>query len=120
MKPCRQCGWPYDVGTDGLCKNCRTLKEHPDGLSKRTSIGGVPFRDMKHMDEPERIAYIVKLLTGNRGRNIAVMVDVGEGHSDKGDRYVRQVRAKLPTVKLINRCPGPIRAVETITFKLPL
>lgn len=120
MKPCRQCGWPYDVGTDGLCKSCRELKEHPDALSKRTSLGGVPFRDMKHMDEPDRIAYIVELLTKNPGRQIAAMVDVGDGHADKGDRYIRGVRAKVPTVKVVSRKPGPVPAVETITFKLPL
>lgn len=115
---CRQCGWPYDIGKDdGLCPTCRKLKTSPDGLSKRTHLGKVPFQDMKQMDEVDRIKQIIQHLRENPGKRIAVMVDTGEGHADKGDRYIKQVRAGIPSVELVSRAPGPVPDVETITFK---
>lgn len=114
--PCRQCGWPY-VESDGLCKNCLALRASPDAVSRRTELGGVPFKDMKQMDEPERIALIVDYLTKQPNQSVAVMVDVGDGHADKGDRYVRAIREKLPRVKVVSRRPGPVAAVETITLR---
>jgi len=118
MKPCKQCGWPFEVGThDGLCPNCRKLQANPDALSKRTTLGGIPFKDLKQLDESERITQIVAFLKAWPGKNIAIVVDCGEGYSDKGDRYIKAVREKLPGVKLISRSPGPVKDGEMITFR---
>lgn len=116
-EPCRQCGWPW-VERDGLCKSCLQLQANPDPLSKRTSFRGIPFRDMKHLDEVHRIEQIVQYLKDHPGKNVAAMVDSGDGYQDKGDRYIRAVRAKLPTVKIVRRMPGPVKDGETIVFQL--
>lgn len=118
MDRCRQCGWPYDVGQDGLCPNCRQLKQKPDALSKRKELGGVPFQDMKHLDEKDRINQIAEALQRWPDRDIAVLVDTGEGYADKGDRYIKGVRELVPRVSLVARVPGPAAGVETITFRL--
>jgi len=86
-------------------------------LSKRLSLAGVPFKDMKQVDEADRIKLIAEYLTKFPGKNIGVMVDTGEGYADKGDRYIRAIRDKIPKVKVVSREPGPVMNVETITFK---
>lgn len=116
--PCRQCGWPYDVGQDGLCPNCRGLARNPDPLSKRKELGGVPFEDMKQLDEADRFQLIARHIRENPGRNILVMVDTGEGYADKGDRYIKAIRELVPGVKVVSRGPGPVPQAESITFKL--
>lgn len=101
---CRQCGAPIlDDSIDGLCAGCDFLKKNPDPLTKRKELGGVPFRDMKHMGEDERIKFIVEKLKTMPGKNVAVLVDCGPDHQGKGDRYIEKIRALLPSVKLISR-----------------
>lgn len=118
---CRQCGWPYGIGQDGLCANCRDLSKNPDALSKRQSImwglKKVPFQDLKNLDESQRTDSIAKFLNENPGKQVAVMVDCGEGHADKGDRYIKAVREKAPGVKVVSRNPGPVQDCETIMFQ---
>lgn len=119
MKPCRQCGWPYDVDASGLCPSCVKLKGHPDALSKRTKFGRVPFVDLKQVDESERLDQIVSHLRANPGKNVLVLVDSGPGHEDKGDRYIRGIRERLPTVTIQSRRPGPVANGEAIIFQQP-
>lgn len=117
MKTCRQCGQPFAGSPDGLCKDCRQLRDHPDALSKRKTLAGVPFEDAKQLDESARFQLIVNRLKERPGEVIGVMVDTGPGHEDKGDRYVRGIRALLPAVKLIRRTPGPAPGCETLVFQ---
>lgn len=121
MERCRQCGTPEakEALNDGLCPSCLRLREAPDGLSKATHIAGVPFTDMKQVDEDKRLKVVAAYLNENRGKIIGVMVDTGPGYEDKGDRYVRTIRQLVPTVKLIGRFPGPRPGVETIQFLKP-
>lgn len=117
MKPCRQCGWPYNVDPSGLCDNCRKLQGQPDPLTKRTTLGNVPFKDLKQLDETERFNQIVGHLRANPGKNIVVIVDTGEGYADKGDRYIRAIREQLPDVEIVQRRPGPVAGAESIILK---
>ena len=71
---------------------------------------------MKQLDEPERFKMIADLLVKNPGKKIAVFVDCGDGHADKGDRYIRGIRALVPKVKLEGRRPGPVKEGETLIF----
>lgn len=116
MSSCRQCGWPW-IERDGLCRTCLELRAHPDPLSKRTTLGKIPFQDMKQLDEADRITLIVGHLKKHPGKDIAVLVDCGEGHADKGDRYIKAIREQMPSVKLIKRSPGPIPEGETIILR---
>lgn len=78
---------------------------------------GAEFEDMKQVDETDRFKLIVARLKERPGEIIGVMVEAGPGNEDKGDRYVRGIRALLPAVKLIRRTPGPAKGVETIVFR---
>ncbi len=118
MKRCRQCGAPAESRVDGLCSGCQELKAHPDPLSKITHFGKIPFEDFKQLDEPARFKRIAQHLNANPGRLVAVMVDTGPGHQDKGDRWIRAVRALVPGVLLMGRRPGPVANTETISFQL--
>lgn len=115
---CRQCGRPDPIGPDGLCGNCRELKKHPDPTSFRTRLGGVPFFDMKQTDEQDRFKLIAQMLVTYPGKEIGVMVDIGEGDEDKGDRYIRNIRELVPNVQVVKRGPGPVPKSELITLKL--
>ena len=116
MSVCRQCGWPF-VEAEGLCKGCLALKSNPDPLSKRTHLGTIPFQDLKQIDEADRIKTIVGHLIKNPGKKVLVLVDSGDGHQDKGDRYIRQVRQLLPGVQVVGRIPGPVDNGESIVFR---
>jgi hypothetical protein len=105
------------VSDDGLCDSCRKLKENPDGLSKKTSIGGIPFKDMKHLDEDDRVKELVRMLNEKPTQVIGFMVDNGPEHQGKGDRIIEKVKALLPTVNILRRCNGPVANVETISFR---
>lgn len=115
---CKRCGWPWGINSDGLCENCVKLELKPDNVSRMTHLGKTPFKDMKHLTEVERIDLIAQYLVANPGKTIAVLVDVGEGHEDKGDRYIRAVKEKLPDVIVRGRRPGPVPHCETITLIL--
>lgn len=116
---CRQCGVPLlEVRDDGLCAGCYMLQQHPDGLSKRKELGGVPFKDFKHLDEDERIKQLVEMLKEERNPRIGYMVDCGPEHHGKGDRIIEKVKKLLPEVRIVARHPGPVAEVETIHFKL--
>lgn len=119
-KFCQQCGVPIllNTGTDQLCEDCFQLKQRPDDLSKRKQMFGVPFEDMKHVDEDGRIKVIVDALKNNPGKLIGFMVDTGPAYQGKGDRYIEKLRAVLPNVKVVSRNPGPVKGCETIGFKL--
>jgi hypothetical protein len=117
-KFCRQCGVPLlDLGDDGLCDSCRKLQQNPDGLSKMTKLGGVPFKDMKHLDEDDRVKELVRMLNESPTRAIGFMVDNGPERQGKGDRIIEKVKSLLPTVKILRRCNGPVANVETISFR---
>lgn len=118
MSACRQCGFPNGVDDTGLCANCRKLKVEPDPLSKRTTLGNVPFVDMKQLDEEKRWNVIAEHIKKNPGKRILVMVDTGIGYDNKGDRYVRAIRERVPGVKLVERRPGPVANGESIVFQL--
>lgn len=81
-------------------------------------MGGVPFRDMKHLDEDERVKELARLLLETPRLKIGFMVDCGPDYQGKGDRIIEKLRAILPGVKLVSRCHGPVRGVETLTFSL--
>lgn len=117
-RPCRRCGWPFGVAPDGLCENCRRLQSKPDELSTSKTFRGVPFQDLKQVDESDRFVEIAACLTRNPGQKIAVMVDTGPGFEDKGDRYIKGVRILAPKTRVVNRFPGPARNSETIVFTL--
>ena len=84
----------------------------------RTELGGVPFMDMKPIDENDRFDAIAKILKDTPGKAVAVMVDCGPGFEGKGDRYVKAIRAKVPGVSILYRGPGPVPNSEIINFKL--
>jgi hypothetical protein len=116
---CRQCGAPLlEIKDDGLCASCYMLQEHPDGLSKRKELAGIPFRDMKHLDEDDRVRELARLLKQTPKIKIGFMVDCGPQYHGKGDRIIEKLRAILPSVKLHSRLPGPVHEVETLTFTL--
>ncbi len=118
VKPCRQCGTTVGVDRDtGLCLNCAGLAASPDRLATRTTIGAVPFADMKHVDETLRFDAIAKYLRANPGKLVAVMVDTGPDHHGKGDRYIAEITTRVPTAKVVRRNPGPVADVETIGFR---
>lgn len=116
MSACKQCGFPTGVDDTGLCLNCRQLKAKPDATSKRKELHGVPFDDMKQVEEEQRFVKIAEHLKQNPGKVIAVMVDCGPGYEDKGDRYIRGVRKLVPGVKVVGRQPWVING-ELIKFR---
>lgn len=116
---CRQCGVPIlEIREDGLCASCYILQDQPDGLSKRKSLMGVPFRDMKHLDEDDRVKELARMLKEKPGLKIGFMVDCGPEYQGKGDRIIEKLSSVIPNVKVISRLVGPVNGVETITFTL--
>lgn len=114
---CRQCGKGIVIGLDGLCAECVALKEKPDGLSKLTKLGGVPFQDMKKLDEQARFLLIADHINKNPGKNVAVMVERGGENKGKGERYIAGVKAILQNVT-VRRAQGLVAGTETLIFKL--
>lgn len=80
-------------------------------------LGGVPFRDMKQIDEINRFKLIADHLKANRGKRVAVFVENDKANLGKGDRYIAGVVAELPTVKA-SRGPGVVPGTETLYFTL--
>lgn len=115
---CRQCGKEYQIGLDGLCPDCQQLKDHPDELSAKTHLYGVPFKDMKQVDEADRPARVAKVIQENPGANIGVIVDCGPGYKGKPERFIAAVAKLVPGVQAKKR-RGPVPGAETITFHLP-
>lgn len=114
---CRQCGLEIVVGLDGLCAECVALKDKPDELSKQTNLRGVPFKDMKQVDEQDRFKLIAGHVTKNPGKSVAVFVECGGEYKGKGDRYIAGVKAIVPKVT-VQRKPGPVIGTETLVYKL--
>lgn len=118
-KFCRQCGVPLlELRDDGLCASCYILQKEPDELSKRKELLGVPFQDMKHLDEDDRVKELARILKEKPGITIGFMVENSAEYQGKGDRILEKLRALLPEVKLLRRNNGPIAGIETLTFKL--
>ena len=86
-------------------------------LSART-LAGIPFVDMKKVDEKKRYDLIVKYLKENPGRCTAVMVESGGEYEGKGDRYIAGIRELIPDVELVSRKPGPVPETETILLRI--
>jgi hypothetical protein len=99
-----------------MCEECFQLSVRPDGLSRRKTLFGVPLKDMKQMDEDERVDFIVDHLTQHKGETVAVLVDTGPQYQGKGDRMISKIKAKLPSVEVRSRANGPVINVETITL----
>lgn len=114
---CRQCGQPILIGVDGLCAECTALRDKPDATASRTQLAGVPFKDMKQVDEVDRFKLIADQLRQNQGKNIAVLVENDLSNQGKGDRYIAGVKALVPEVQ-VRRAPGVVPATETLIFKL--
>lgn len=117
MKLCRQCRQPIVIGVDGLCADCVSLRDRPDATSTRTHLAGVPFKDMKQVDEDDRFKLIADTLRSHRGKNIGVLVESDQANRDKGDRYIAGVKAIVPNVQ-VRRSPGVVPETETIIFRL--
>jgi len=114
---CRQCGLEVLIGLDGLCADCVSLRDKPDGVSKMTSLGGVPFKDMKQLDEPERFKLIADFLLNNPGQIIQVYVENTGANKGKGDRYIAGVLALVPLAS-VRRAAGVVPRTETLIFRL--
>jgi len=104
--------------TSGLCEECINLRNQPDSLSNRKHLFGVPFKDVKQVDEDGRIKQITTWLAVNPGKTIGVMVDYGPQHQGKADRYIEKVKALLPEAKVVKRFIGPTPGIETLGFSL--
>lgn len=105
-----------EVPTDGLCVGCQELQRNPDALSKLKTVGGVPFKDMKHLDEDDRVKELAKILTDNPNTVVGFMVDTGAAYQGKGDRIIDKLKKLVPDVKIISRRNGPTAGTETIKF----
>lgn len=117
-KTCRQCGLEILIGVDGLCADCVNLKDKPDGTAARTHLSGVPFKDLKQIDEIDRFQVIAGHLRANRGKNVAVMVESTGRNKGKGDRYIAGVKAIVNEVQ-VERAAGILSGTEMLIFKLP-
>jgi hypothetical protein len=117
MKKCRQCSQPYTIGLDGLCPECSHLRDFPDATASRTQLAGVPFRDMKQIDETDRFKLIAECLRNNRGKTVAVLVENDATNKGKGDRYIAGVKALVPEAQ-VSRAPGLVKGTESLMFKL--
>lgn len=115
-KYCKQCGIPLLVG-EALCDSCKELNDKPDPLSKRIHLGKIPFRDMKSMNEDDRITLIVEQLRSHPSGVISLMLDAGGIHQGKGDRYLEKIRKLLPSVVVVSRINGPVPETETLRLK---
>lgn len=113
---CRQCG--VILEDPGLCPECAKLEVLPDKIADWKQLTGVPFQDMKSLDETKRWEVIVGHLKAHPGKKIAVMVDCGPSYEGKAERYIQGVTRLLPAVKVMGRKPGPVRGVESIIFQL--
>lgn len=117
--PCRQCGIKVGINSDsGLCLNCEGLQAEPDDFSKRKSLAGLPMHDMKSVDEAKRFDAIANHLRTNRGALIGVIVDCGDDYEGKGDRYLHEIEARVPGVKLVSRKKMKGVAAEVLNLKL--
>jgi hypothetical protein len=117
---CRQCGVPIldlHPSNGRLCDGCRKFQENPDELSKRKTFRGIPFKDMKHMDEDDRIKMIAQMLSERPTDVIGLMVETSMDCLGKGDRYIEKIRALVPDVKVLGRYPGPAPETEVIKFR---
>lgn len=112
---CRQCGVPLLLKTlTGLCEECFQWSLKPDGLPKMKSLYGVPFEDMKHLDEDERIKKIAEILKRMPGKIVGVMVDKSPAYQGKGDRWIEKIKSLVPGVRVKDRFDGPVKDTETL------
>jgi hypothetical protein len=119
MIRCRQCGIPMEESKNGLCAGCDLLETLPDGLAHKKTLHGIPFMDMKTLDEVKRIKAIVEMLQQHPGKKIMVMVDSGPGYEDKADRWIAEIRKQLPQVRVNQRRKNsPVREVESIFLSI--
>lgn len=114
---CRQCGLAILIGEDGLCAECVSLRDRPDATATRTHLNGIPFQDMKQIDEVDRFKLIADKVKSNPGKTIAVLVEYGGANRGKGDRYIAGVRAHLPEVE-VSRSIQLVKGIETLVFKI--
>lgn len=90
-----------------------------DALAGRTKIGGLPFKDLAHMSEDERIGYMGQTAMLNQGRTVAVLVELND--PGKGDRYIRKFAERFPEIVVMNRkvvVDGP-HGTEAIHIQYP-
>jgi hypothetical protein len=91
--------------------------KHPDGLSKRTELDGVPFKDLANLKEDDRIDEIAKKAMFSFG-TVGFLVDCGPEYEMKGDRYIRKLKEKYPKITVLERKQNyPVKDVETIVIK---
>lgn len=114
---CRQCNLEILIGEDGLCADCVSLRNHPDATASRTSLAGIPFQDMKQIDEADRFKLIANHLKSNPGQNIGVLLESDPANSGKADRYIAGVRTLVPGATAVKK-PGVVAGTVTVIFKL--
>lgn len=67
------------------------------------------FQDLADLPEDERIKKIGLIAVSEPGRRLAVIVDGIMGVSeDKANRYTRKLVTAYPTIREIERGPGPV------------
>jgi hypothetical protein len=75
-------------------------------------MSGPPYVDIASLDEDKRIDLI-----GHRAMDhkevVAFVTDADPG---KANRYIRKLQAKFPTIRILDRFPGPVP--NTVTVKV--
>lgn len=73
--------------------------------------------DLFNLTEDQRIELIANRLI-KHGETVAFIVDVEKGSHAKGDRYIRKLQEKWPSIKLIGRTDGPAEGSEIIKIAI--
>lgn len=74
-----------------------------------------PMYDVTELEEDQRIDLIGHNAVDHR-KTVAFMVD-DDGTHEKGDRYIRKLKAKWPLIEIIDRLAGPVANVETVCVR---
>lgn len=80
------------------------------------------FSDIADLEEDDRItaignhAFARKPSSAEKPVVVGVIVD----DSEKADRYVKKLKEKFPTIRIIDRNPGPVAATVLIRVGPPL
>lgn len=87
---------------------------HNDDLSRRKDFLGIPFQDMAHVEEDQRIQMIGEMVI-REGKTVGVLVD---DIPAKVERYLRKIKERFPQIKVEYQGKGPTPGVVTIRLGL--
>lgn len=82
------------------------------------------YTDLADLSEDDRIGKIGNFILQNPkkedGSPIIVGVTVDDEGGTKAERYIKKLKEKFPSIRVIDRFKGPVANTETIRFGGPV